>query len=95
MSNTQTQINKPVENFKRQFRQDRTDFIGWDQNGQTVNQDICETGEGFAVNVTFGCEPVTLVRRYVYHTLDQARRGDIGHEIGQAGCVSYHGQEMR
>lgn len=94
--NSTTQINRPVENFGRKSRQGRSDFIGWDQNGEPINADICETSEGFAVNVNFGSAPVSLVRRYVYATLSQAQHASIADEFGDgSGVLSYHGTAVR
>ena len=47
-----------------------------DQNGNRVIKDIRREENGWGRNVWFGRHYVTDVRRHVYRTREQARRGD-------------------
>ena len=60
-----------------------------DQNGNRVCQNIQREDEGWGVTVWFGGINgfTTTVRRNVYATRAQARKGDISDDIGQRGRI--------
>ena len=58
-----------------------------DSNGRSVFRDIRREGNVWGVNVWWGSEWVTTVRRYHYATRAAARKADIGDEIGKNGRV--------
>ncbi len=58
-----------------------------DTNGNRINLDIRREQDGWGRNVWWGSGCVTNVRRYVYATRRQARRGDISDDIGRNGRI--------
>lgn len=63
-----------------------------DQNGNIIAADVRrETVDGkqaWGVNVFFGHDPATTIRRYYYATRDHARAGSISDATGQRGRVA-------
>ncbi len=65
-----------------------------DQNGNEIHRNIRREDDGtWGVNVWFGANPPTNLRRYFYETRGEARAADISDEPGKRGCVRFGAYE--
>ena len=60
-----------------------------DSNGTRTSSNVKKENGSWGVNVWFGGVNGlgTNVRRYYYHTREQAREGNIAHDIGKYGRI--------